>query len=160
MGVYSFLDTSVSIVGPGVNVNIEGGTPGSEQIGSSAGAAKEGVTVAFDDPKDTKVVGADGAIMHSLHASQAGKFTVRLLKTSPINAVLSQAYAAQRGSAANWGQNVIVLTNNVLGDVAEGAQMAFEKFPDNEYAEDGNTLTWVFTGLVDELLGPGLAVAA
>jgi len=155
MGVYSFLDVSVSIVGPGVNAQIEGPTPGSEQIGSGAGVSNEGVTVAFDEPKNMVTTGADGSIMQSLRAGQTGKMTIRLLKTSPINGVLSQAYAAQRQSAANWAQNIIVLTNNVLGDVAEGQQMAFEKYPDNTYAENGNVLDWVFTGVLDELLGTG-----
>ncbi len=157
MGTYSFLDVQVSIVGPGINASIEGPTPGSEQIGSSAGVAKEGVTLAYDEPKTTTTTGADGQIMQNLHAGQTGKITVRLLKTSPINAVLSQAYAAQRGTAANWGQNVIVITNTVSGDQGTGDQMAFEKFPDDTWAEDGNILEWVFTGVVDNNLGAGVA---
>lgn len=155
MGTYSFLDVQVSIVGPGINASIDGPTPGSEQIGSSAGVAKEGVTLAYDEPKTTATTGADGDVMLNLHASQTGKITVRLLKTSPINAVLSQGYAAQRGSAANWGQNTITISNPVSGDQGTGDQMAFEKFPDDTWAEDGNVLEWVFIGKVDNNLGPG-----
>jgi len=158
MGTYSFLDVQVSIVGPGINASIEGPTPGSEQIGSSAGVAKEeGISLAFDEPKSSITTGADGETMTNLHATQTGKITVRLLKTSPINAVLSQAYAAQKSSAANWAQNTIVISNNVSGDQGEGTGMAFEKFPDNKWAEDGNILEWVFIGKVDENLGAGAA---
>ena len=155
MSAYSFLDVQASIVGPGINATIEG-TPGSEQVGSSAGVAKEGITVAYDEPKTTVTTGADGQIMTNLHATQTGKVTIRLLKTSPVNAILSKAYASQRSSAANWGQNTIVVTDVVRGDVAGGVQMAFEKFPDNTWSEDGNVIDWVFIGLVNDNLGPGL----
>ncbi len=30
-------------------------------------------------------VGADGEVMHSLHAGKSGTITVTLLKTSPVN---------------------------------------------------------------------------
>jgi hypothetical protein len=100
--------------------------------------------------------GADGAIMTSLHATQTGKITIRLLKTSPLNAVLNQAYNFQRGSSANWAQNIIRVVDKVRGDVVSGVQMGFEKHPDNHWGEDGNTLEWTFEGLTRELLGVGL----
>src|SRR5208282_5761454 len=119
MTAYSFLDVQASIIGPGLNATI-GSTPGSSQVGSSAGVAKEGITVEYDDPKSTVITAADGTIMTNLHATQTGKVTIRLIKTSPINAVLSQGYAAQRSSAANWAQNTIIVTDVVSGDVAGG----------------------------------------
>ncbi|MDI8107039.1 PfkB family carbohydrate kinase, partial [Salmonella enterica subsp. enterica serovar Anatum] len=40
-------------------------------------------------------IGADGEVMHSLHADKSGTVTVNLLKTSPTNKKLSLAYNAQ-----------------------------------------------------------------
>ncbi len=146
MGAYSFLNVQMSINGPAI----------AAQIGSSAGSAKEGISISFDEDKGTVTTGADGTIMTSLHAGQTGKITVRLLKTSAINAVLSQAYAFQRQSSVNWGTNTIRLVDKIRGDVANGVQMQFVKFPDNDWAEDGNIITWVFQGIVRELLGNGV----
>ena len=162
MGVYSFLDNQATIVGPGINSSIGAGAlfgalsgAGAQTLAAGAGAAKEGLSVALEENKTTVTTGADGGIMTNLHAGQTGRITVRLLKTSPVNAVLGAAYAAQKSSAATWGQNQITLTNNVLGDLVQGYQMSFEKYPDNEYSEDGNVLAWTFIGIVVEKLGPG-----
>jgi Bacteriophage KPP10, Structural protein ORF10 len=146
MSAYSFLNVAASISGPGLVA----------QIGSSSGAAKEGLSTAFDEDKTTITTGSDGAIMTSLRATMTGRITVRLLKTSPINAILSQAYNFQRLSSINWGQNAITVTDVARGDVVTGRQMAFVKFPDNGWAEDGNTLDWVFQGIINEILGAGV----
>ena len=157
MSAYSFLNVQASILGPGINATIVGTpNPGGAQIGSGAGSAKEGISHAFSEGKQTVTTGSDGSIMTSLHATQTGKITIRLLKTSPLNAVLNQAYNFQRSSAANWAQNVIRIVDKVRGDVLSGVQMGFEKHPDNMWGEDGNTLEWVFEGLTRELLGVGL----
>jgi hypothetical protein len=159
MGTYSFLNFQLSIVGPGLNAVLGQGTPGAiggAQIGSNSGAAKEGVSVAFDEDKIGVVTGADGSIMTSLHATQTGTITVRLLKTSPINAVLSQAYNFQRQSSGSTGQNVIRGVDKVRGDTVSGVQMGFVRFPDNEWGEEGNTLVWTFKGIVRESLGVGV----
>src|ERR1039458_4478410 len=145
MSAYSFLDVQASIVGPGVT----------SVIGSSAGNAKEGISTAFDEEKGTVTTGSDGSIMTSLHATQTGKITIRLMKTSPINAILNQAYNFQRVSSANWGQNTIRVVDKSRGDVVTGVQMQFTKHPDNTWHEDGNVLEWVFQGIVRELFGAG-----
>lgn len=146
MSAYSFINVQASIVGPGIVA----------QIGSSAGSGKDGISTSFDQDKGSVVTGADGQIMTSLHAAQTGKMTIRLLKTSPINALLSAAYALQRSSAALWGLNTILVVDKVRGDVAVGRQMQFVKFPDNSWAEEGNIIEWVFQGIINENLGPGL----
>lgn len=157
MSAYSFLNVQASIIGPGVNATISGSTaPGAAQIGSSAGSAKEGISTSFEEAKQTVTTGADGDIMTSLHSTQTGMITIRLLKTSPLNAVLNQAYNFQRQSSANWGINTIRVVDKVRGDVVSGSQMGFEKHPDNAWAEDGNVLEWVFKGLVRETLGVGV----
>jgi Bacteriophage KPP10, Structural protein ORF10 len=146
MGAYSFLNVEATFAGPGGNF----------QIGSSAGVAKEGISTSFDEPKGTVTTGADGSIMGSLHAGQTGKMTIRLLKTSPVNAQLSASYAFQRQSAANWQQNIIRVVDKVRGDLAVIRQANFMKFPDNAWSEDGNVLTWEFQGILTEDLGAGV----
>lgn len=146
MGAYSFLDVQGSVVGPGL----------ATQIGATSGAAKEGLTTSFDETKTAITTGADGAIMTSLKASMTGKITIRLLKTSPINAVLNRAFNFQRASAANTGQNSIRVVDKARGDVVTGRQMSFEKHPDNAWSEEGNVLEWTFIGIVNEVLGSGV----
>jgi hypothetical protein len=95
-------------------------------------------------------------LMHSLHASNVGTITVRLLKTSPVNATLDAMYNFQRSSAANTGQNTLRVTDVQRGDVLNGSQMAFVKRPDLTWAMDGGTNEWVFRGNVIESLGAGI----
>jgi hypothetical protein len=146
MGTYSFLNVQANIVGPGLTA----------QIGSASGAAKDGLSTAFEEDKVGVTTGADGSIMTSLHASMTGRITVRLLKTSPINAVLNAAFNFQRASSANTGQNTIRVVDKVRGDVVTGRQMAFVKHPDNVWSEEGNVLEWNFIGILNEVLGVGI----
>lgn len=145
MSTYSFLDVNASISGPGGNF----------QLGSGAGAAEEGISSAMVEEKNTMTIGADGRIMHSLHAGKGGKFTVRLLKTSPTNALLSQMYKLQSQSSATWGQNVITINDVARGDVIELTDAAFVKHPDLAYSKDGNSNEWEFVGNMEPLLGSG-----
>lgn len=146
MPAYSFTSVHATITGPGGLFQI---------AGDGAGNAKEGITITRAE-KNTMLIGADGSVMHSLHADKSGKVTVRLLKTSPINLQLSAMYDAQALSSANHGQNTIIVTDINRGDVYTCRQCAFAKAPDNTYAEEGNVLEWEFdAGLVDSLLGIG-----
>ncbi len=147
MGTYSFLDVQASIIGPG----------GAFSVGSDAGAAEEGITTAFVGEKNTMTKGAGAAGMHSLHASNAGKITFRFLKTSPVNAQLSALYNFQKSSSANWGQNVIMVSNTVRGDIVTGRQCAFAKHPDLTYATEGGMVEWEFDVVhLEELIGTGV----
>jgi hypothetical protein len=145
LGTYSFLNIQASLSGPG----------GSFSIGSSSGNSEEGISIDMLEDKDLMTVGADGTIMHSLRASDAARVTVRLLKTSPVNAQLSALYRFQKTSAENWGQNVLVITDVIRGDVIANAQVAFAKQANVTYAKDGGMMEWSFLGSVDELLGAG-----
>lgn len=146
MAAYSFINIAMSIVGPG----------GAFNLGYGSGDAEEGITIEMIDDKNKMDVGADGSIMHSLRASNAGRITVRLLKTAPTNSLLSGLYNFQRFSSGNWGQNSIVTTDTARGDLVLASQMAFVKQSDLTYAQDGNYNTWVFIGSIDnELLGTG-----
>ncbi len=142
---YSFLDTNVSITGPGGNFSL-----------SEGGVASEGVVVAMIADKVETVYGADGTPMHSLRASKGGSVTVTLQKTSPVNAVLSQMYNLQSLSSANTGQNTITINDFQRGDSITASYCAFRKLPDIQYQELGGTMVWMFNaGYVDTILGSG-----
>lgn len=146
MPAYSFLDVNASIVGPG----------GSFNLGSGAGVTEEGINLDFTKDKNVQTVGADGTVMNSLVASQAGTLSVKLLKTSPINAKLSQLYNLQKVSSAAWGLNVITLTNNTSGDSFSITNVAFKKHPSIIYDTDGRFNEWMFDGVIEGSLGGGI----
>lgn len=147
MGAYSFKNVNAALVGPGVAL----------ALGSNSGVAKEGIAVEMIEDKDDMKVGADGSIMHSLRAGNAAKVMIRLLKTSIFNNGLSVAYNFQRQNPAAWGQNTLVVTDVVRGDVVSLSQVAFARQPSVTWAEDGNMNEWTFYGSLDEeLLGVGV----
>ena len=144
MSAYSFIDVSASLAGP----------TGIIELGYGSANAEEGISIVMGEAKNTMTVGADGEVMHSLHAGKSGTITVTLLKTSPVNKKLSLMYNAQSQSSATWGNNVIVVRNKVSGDISTARSCAFQKQPDNANGKVGNTNSWVFDcGKIDQLLG-------
>jgi len=144
MTTYSFMDVTASLTGPTGNID----------LGYGSANAEEGITVTMTEAKNTMTVGADGEVMHSLHAGKAGTITVTLLKTSPVNKKLSAAYNAQSLSSTLWGNNVIVIRNHASGDITTARTVAFQKQPDHANAKVGNTVSWVFDGgKIDQMLG-------
>ena len=144
MAVYSFLNVSATINGPGV----------SSPLGYGSAVAKEGIEVARAGDKNKMDIGADGEGMHSLRADKSGQITVRLLKTAPANAVLMAAYDAQSLDASLWGQNIITVSNSEVGDIHTARSCAFKKVPNMKYAEDGDILEWIFDSIkIDSILG-------
>ena len=153
MPTYSALDVQATLSGPGGVVPLG--------MGSRAGNAEEGISIEFTEDKDRMVIGADGSVMHSLNASNAGRILVRLLKTSPVNAVIAQMYAFQKASSLNWGQNLFVLTNLVTGDDYTCTSVAFEKFPRNDFGKEAGMLEYGFlAGQIDVVLGSGILTDA
>src|SRR5690349_2573098 len=136
MSTYSFVNVQATFNGPDATF----------ELGYGSGNAKEGISVEMIEDKDKMDVGADGAVMHSLRASNAVRVTVRLLKTSPTNAKLSKSYEFQRQYAGNWGQNNIRIADTYRGDVNFLTDLAFTRRAGNVYAEDANMLEWVFQG--------------
>lgn len=134
MSTYSMQNIAGTISGPGGTVN----------IGVGSAPAEEGISVNRLEEKNTMTMAADGEGQHSMHASNAGKIIVRLLKTSPINAQLTLMFNFQKQSSANWGKNKIVIRDTASGDFHEGTQCAFNKNADNGYAKVGNFLEWTF----------------
>ncbi|NMP26847.1 DUF3277 family protein [Rahnella sp. SAP-1] len=144
MATYSFQDVSVTMDGP----------TGSIDLGYGSANADEGITTGMLEAKNTMTVGADGEVMHSMHAGKAGSLTVNLLKTSPVNKKLSLAYNAQSQSSALWGNNVFVIRNHVSGDTTTIRSAAFQKQPDHANAKVAGMVAWVFDGgKIDQILG-------
>lgn len=144
MSTYSFLDVTASLTGP----------TGSIDLGYGSANSEEGITTAMTEAKNTMTAGADGEVMHSLHAGKSGTITITLLKTSPVNKKLSLMYNAQSQSSATWGNNLIVIRNRASGDITTARGCAFQKQPDHANAKVGNTVSWVFDcGKIDQLLG-------
>jgi hypothetical protein len=145
MGVYSFQDVACAINGPGGSFSLSG-----------SGVAEEGISIAMTDDKGSMMVGADGEIMHSLHAGKSGTVTVRLLKTSPANQLLAQMYNTQTTSSAYHGRNTISVRDPIRGDSITARECGFRKLPDIGYNKDGATQEWVFlAGKIDTILGNG-----
>lgn len=142
---YSFLDTHCSIVGPGGAFDLTGGV------------AKEGITVVPREDKNRLDIGADGSGMHSLRADKSANLTIRLLKNSPTNALLSAMYNFQQVSSSLWGQNTVSIIS-AIGDVISLRQVAFKKQPSVTYAEEGPMNEWEMESiLLDELLAASIA---
>jgi Protein of unknown function (DUF3277) len=149
-GTYSFENFVASIQNAG----------GSFSLGSDAGSAKEGMTYRFTEEKTTTTTGAGGDIMHALKASKTGEFVFRFLKTSPVNAQLSQLYNLQEGLSGLWGSNTITWQDIVRGDQGIGIVMAFIKFPDGGFSDEGPPVQeWGFRGIIAVRLGTGTPAA-
>jgi hypothetical protein len=151
MATYSFMDVQASIAGFGGNF----------PLGYGSGNAEEGISVAMVEAKNTMTIGADGSVMHSLHAGNGGTVTLRFLKTAPTNAQLAQMYDTQRVSSALWGNNTIVISDPARGDTITCTQVAFQRMPNVTYAKDGGIQEWAFDcGRIDAILGDGSGVGA
>lgn len=144
--VYSFLNIAATLAGPGGILNLAAG----------AAVSEEGITIERVEDKNVMVIGADGKGQHSLVASDACTLTVRLLKTSPLNAALMTMYNLQSASSALWGQNVFTLTDSGRGDFNVIQGCAFKKVPTLTYAKDGGLMEWTFDGIAaNAILGAG-----
>lgn len=140
---YSFLDVHASLVGPG----------GAITLGAGAGASEEGISIDPTSEINTMTVGADGQGMHTLHADKSGRVTVRLLKTSPVNGLLSAMYAFQTSGGGTHGQNTLVVNDTNRGEVITCRQVAFTKAPSLLYGKEAGAVEWDFSAvLIDRVL--------
>lgn len=144
MPTYSFLDVQASLVGPTGSVN----------LGYGAAVADEGITIEMAGDKNTMMIGADGEGMHSLHADKSGTVTVRLLKTSPTNAILQAMYDAQTLTSSLHGSNIITIAQSQSGDITVARSCAFKRKPSLSYKKDGDFMEWAFDSIkIDTILG-------
>jgi hypothetical protein len=91
-----------------------------------------------------------------LIASDAAVITVRLLKTSPVNALLNALYTAQSAYSKIWGSNVITVTDTARNDYTVAQKCAFKKKPTITYAKEGGMMEWTFDcESVISILGAG-----
>lgn len=137
MATYSFLDVNAAITGPGGSIN----------MASGAGAAEEGISIEPVEDKNIMTIGADGQGMHSLVGGDACTVTVRLLKTSPVNALLQQMYNYQTTSSVLHGKNTIVVSDFGRGDLVTLTEVAFKKQPSLTYAKEGGINEWAFDAI-------------
>lgn len=143
---YSFLNIAGTLVSVG----------GTVTIGARSGIAQDGATIEYEGDKATMTPGADGAWMHSLHAFSGGSFTLRVLKTAPLNSILSKIYDATTSSSANYGGDTISVRDTVRGDSWTLEGCGIRKFPSTVYAKEGAAFEWVFNcGKITGLLGNG-----
>ena len=151
MTTYAFQDTMCAISGPN----------GAFNLGFGSGNTEGGITTSPVEDRNTMTIGADGEVMHSLHSGRGGHVTVRLLKTSPVNAALSTMYALDTAGGATHGRNTITIGDLSRGDTVTCEQCAFARFPDVNYAKEGGEMTWMFhVGKITYILGTGLAAVA
>jgi hypothetical protein len=135
--VYSFLNVVATIAGPGGILNLAAG----------AAVAEEGITIEASEDKNVMTIGADGKGQHSLVASDAATVTVRLLKTSPLNAALMIMFDLQSASSALWGQNVFTIVDTARLDATVLQSAAFKKKPTITYAKEGGMMEWTFDAI-------------
>jgi len=144
--VYSFLNVVATIAGPG----------GAFNLGAGAAVAEEGITIEPTEDKNVMTIGADGKGQHSLIASNACTLTIRLLKTSPINAALMAMYDLQSASSSLWGQNVITIVDSGRNDLNVCQAVAFKKKPTITYAKEAGFNEWTFDAIsLNTVLGQG-----
>jgi hypothetical protein len=138
------MDIVISLTGPGAVLD----------LGFGSGVSEEGVSIDVDEDKNTMTKGADGEVMHSLHAGTAAILTLRYLQTSPANQALNLVYNAQRQSAALWGKNIILVRHTASGDLHTARQCAFQKKANVGYKKVGGFYEWPFhVGKLDSELG-------
>lgn len=144
MASYSFLDVVATLSGP----------TGSANLAMGAGTSDEGISFEQIGDKNTMQIGSGGHVQHSLHADKSGRVIVRLLKTSPQNAVLQQMYDIQTSSASLHGQNTVVCQQKASGDVTTARQVAFKRKPPISYQKEAGMIEWEFdAGQIDTVLG-------
>lgn len=146
MATYSFLDVVAAISGVGGSINLAAG----------AASAEEGITIESVQDKNVMTIGADGEGMHSLVADESSTVTIRLLKTSPVNAQLQLMYNLQTRSSASHGKNSITVRDIARGDFISLTQAAFKKRPTVNFAKEGGIMEWTFDAIkTNTILGVG-----
>lgn len=147
MPSYSFRNVLAAIDGPGGAFPLSGGV----------GNAKEGITIAATTDENVMTKGADDFTQHSMIEDSSATVTIRLLKSSPVNALLMGLRNSQKlAGSVVWGQNKIVVTDRARGDLHVLTEVAFKKVPDLEYGAEAAPVEWTFdAGHWQPLLGVG-----
>ena len=145
--VYSFIDTQASFFGP---------TGFFSLTADKSGVAEEGITVTLIQDNATSVWGADGSWVHSLSAQKGADVSLKLLKNSKVNTLLSAMYNSQKTSSTLSGQNTIKISSS-LGDTIILAGVIFKKAPTTQFGLSAQIMEWTFTcGREEFVLAAGL----
>lgn len=146
MSTYSFNDVVATIDGPGGSVN----------LASDAGAAEEGISIEPVNDLSSMTIGAGGDGQHNMSADSSVTVTVRLLKTSPVNAQLMNMLNQQQLSSASHGRNVITVRDVARGDQIVCEKAAFARRPSLSFGKEGGTNEWTFNAISSNtILGVG-----
>ncbi len=143
--VWSFPDFDATWVGPEGTFDV-----------SSEGVAAEGITIAFAEDAANPVMGAAGDGMYNLRAARHGTITIRSLKISTLNAVLSRIFATSTADSAQYGQGLLTCRNAKTGDLFVCRDCGLRKFPDSGNGVEGAAYEWVINSLrITATLGDG-----
>ena len=141
-------DETVNVLGPGMVIDTEHMFHEVERLRAG------GITVTPAGERSKMTVGADGSVMHSLLGDKSGTVSVKLLKTSSVNAALQIMYNLQTTTGAQHGMNTIVIRDVARGDVITCQNCAFAKQPAITYGTDAGAVEWTFNaGSISFLLG-------
>lgn len=120
------------------------------------GVAEEGMTIEWDEDKVSITRGADGDWMYNLHAASGGIFTIRALRTSPLNYYLSNIYTKTTAGGATVGTGIITGGDVQRGESFNCVGCQIRRHSAFTSAKEGPGLEWVFlVGKLSAKLGIG-----
>jgi len=128
-GVYNFMNTALTIDG----VAVQGYAEGDDAI--SIEPFKE---------LSSPVVGADGASMVAINASQAATVMIKLLASSPMNKWLRNRVARMRSGALSGITFALGFTDLSLGETGGCTQASIQVEPNIQRGEKAGDMEWKF----------------
>lgn len=110
------------------------------------------ITVAYNNPAATDLVGGDGEGARAMSNDFSGTVTCVLMQTSATNAALSAIARADRENGQ--GVYTLMVKDGSGTSIAQCETAWIEKIPDAEYGRELTNRTWVFkTDDLDSFIG-------
>lgn len=135
---YSFKDLVGALVNAifGVNFAITGGNVG---LGN--------INISMTTERTTHETAADGTVMPSYIAGDAGSVTIEMQQTSQLHHALLSLYnqavtAANADDVSGWAATVLSFRTLNDGSTHIMNGVSFSKIPDKPYAANGQNVTW------------------
>lgn len=105
------------------------------------------ITVTNDTEHGLTDTAADGTVMPTFAAGDAGKIMVECQQTSGVHQFLLAWYntlktSAMNGDVSNWASSSLYLRNIVDGSQHECIGVMPSKVPDKPYKAQGERITW------------------
>jgi hypothetical protein len=88
-------------------------------------------------------MGADGKMSPNINANRAGKITIKLMETSPSNAVLRYINALQEGGSQSFAPINVLFQGITTGDSVGGVSGYIQKVADIKRGNGVNEQEWV-----------------